>query len=297
MILVLTGPTGTGKSKLSISLANKIDGEIVNADAFQVYEKLRIATAAPSEEEKAKAPHHLYNFVPLTESYDISRYQIDARSCINEILSRKKTPILVGGSGLYIRSALYDYDLSIDTSNVDMTPYEKETNEDLHRILEKLDSEEAKKIPYQNRRRVLRDIAICLAAKESKTSLLAKQNHEPIYPTLFFSLSKDREELYQHIDARVDQMFQDGLLEETIPLIKEYGEHQSAFQAIGVKELIPYIHGEVSLSETIEKIKLDTRHYVKRQETFFRHQFPVHFVHNEEEILSFLRESSSFFLK
>lgn len=116
MILVLTGPTGTGKSKLAISLANKINGEIVNADAFQVYEKLRIATASPTEEEKKKAPHHLYNFVPLTDSYDISRYQIDARKTLKEILSRKKTPILVGGSGLYIRSALYDYDLSIDTS-------------------------------------------------------------------------------------------------------------------------------------------------------------------------------------
>ena len=135
MILVLTGPTGTGKSKLAISLANKINGEIVNADAFQVYEKLKIATASPTEEEKKKVPHHLYNFVPLTDSYDISRYQIDARKTLEEILSRKKTPILVGGSGLYIRAALYDYDLSIDTSSVDMSPYEEKTNEDLHAIL------------------------------------------------------------------------------------------------------------------------------------------------------------------
>lgn len=297
MILVLTGPTGTGKSKLAISLANKINGEIVNADAFQVYEKLRIATASPTEEEKKKAPHHLYNFVPLTDSYDISRYQIDARKTLKEILSRKKTPILVGGSGLYIRAALYDYDLSIDTSSVDMSLYEEKTNEDLHAILEKLDPEEAKKIPYQNRRRVLRDIAICLAANESKTSLLAKQNHEPIYPTLFFSLSKDREELYEHLDQRVEKMFQEGLLEESLPLIKEYGESRAAFQAIGVKELIPYIHNEATLSQTIDKIKLDTHHYVKRQETFFRHQFPVHYVSNEEEILSFLRESSSLLSK
>ena len=105
MILVLTGPTGTGKSKLAISLANKINGEIVNADAFQVYEKLKIATASPTEEEKKKVLHHLYNFVPLTDSYDISRYQIDARKTLEEIFSRKKTPILVGGSGLYIRAA------------------------------------------------------------------------------------------------------------------------------------------------------------------------------------------------
>ncbi len=297
MILVLTGPTGTGKSKLAISLANRINGEIVNADAFQVYEKLRIATASPTEEEKKMAPHHLYNFIPLTDRYDISRYQVDVRKCLQEILLRKKTPILVGGSGLYIRSALYDYDLSIDTSLIDMSSYESKTNEDLHAILEKLDPEEAKKIPYQNKRRVLRDIAICLAANESKTSLLAKQNHEPIYPTLFFSLSRDRKELYEHLDRRVEEMFQAGLLEETLPLIKEYGESMAAFQAIGVKELIPYIHGETTLPETIDKIKLDTRHYVKRQETFFRHQFPVRYVSGEEEILSFLEESSSFLIK
>ena len=126
---------------------------------------------------------------------------------------------------------------------------------------------------------------------------MAKQNHEPIYPTLFFSLSRDRKELYEHLDRRVEEMFQAGLLEETLPLIKEYGESMAAFQAIGVKELIPYIHGETTLPETIDKIKLDTRHYVKRQETFFRHQFPVRYVSGEEEILSFLEESSSFLIK
>lgn len=290
MIIVLTGPTGTGKSKLAISLAKHLDGEIINADAFQVYEKLYIATAAPSEEEKKIVPHHLYSFVPLNEGYDIARYQTDARNTLNDVLSRGKTPIFVGGSGLYIRSALYDYDLSVDTSSVDMSEYEKLSNEELHDILSKLDEEEAKKIPYQNRRRLLRDIAICLAAKESKTSLLAKQNHEPLYPTIFFSLSKERESLYPLLDERVDKMFKDGLLEETIPLINEYGEDKAAFRAIGVNELIPYIHGQISLEEAINKIKIDTHHYVKRQETFFRHQFPIKYVSSLEEILSTLNK-------
>lgn len=290
MIIVLTGPTGTGKSKLAISLAKHLDGEIINADAFQVYEKLYIATAAPSEEEKMIVPHHLYSFVPLNEGYDIARYQTDARNTLNDVLSRGKTPIFVGGSGLYIRSALYDYDLSVDTSSVDMSEYEKLSNEELHDILSKLDEEEAKKTPYQNRRRLLRDIAICLAAKESKTSLLAKQNHEPLYPTIFFSLSKERESLYPLLDERVDKMFKDGLLEETIPLINEYGEDKAAFRAIGVNELIPYIHGQISLEEAINKIKIDTHHYVKRQETFFRHQFPIKYVSSLEEILSTLNK-------
>ncbi len=292
MILVLTGPTGVGKSSLAISLAKKINGEIVNADAFQVYKELKIATAAPTEEEKREVPHHLYDFIPLNEGYDISRYQIDARKCIEEILSRKKIPIIVGGSGLYIRSALYDYDLSIDTSKVDMKEYETKSNEELHAILEKLDPIEAKKIPFQNRRRVLRDIAICLAANESKTSLLEKQSHEPIYETMFFALTKEREVLYELIEKRVDAMFEKGLLEETLPLIEKYGEDKPAFQAIGVKELIPYIHKEKTLEETISQIKTDTRHYVKRQETFFRHQFPTIIVKNEEEILSCLSKMS-----
>lgn len=285
MIIVLTGPTGTGKSKLAIELAKKIDGEIINADAFQAYEKLYIATAAPSEEEKEIVPHHLYSFVPLNEGYDIARYQRDARETLKDILNRGKNPIFVGGSGLYIRSALYDYDLTVDTSNVDLTPYENLSNEELHDVLSKIDPPEAEKIPYQNRRRVLRDIAICLAAGKSKTSLLAKQSHEPIYPTLFFSLHKNREDLFPILDRRVDKMLEDGLLEETLPLIKEYGEEAPAFKAIGVKELIPYIHGKITLKEAIEQIKLDTRHYVKRQETFFRHQFPVKYISSLEDIL------------
>lgn len=290
MIIVLTGPTGTGKSKLAIELAKRIDGEIINADAFQVYEKLYIATAAPSEEEKKMVPHHLYSFVPLTEGYDIARYQSDARNMLKGILKRGKNPIFVGGSGLYIRSALYDYDLSVDTSNVDLSEYEKLSDKELHVILSKMDPDEAKKIPYQNRRRVLRDIAICLAAGESKTSLLAKQNHEPIYPTMFFSLHKDREELFPALDKRVDEMFKMGLLDETLPLIRKYGEDAPAFKAIGIKELIPYIHNEMTLQEVIEEIKLDTRHYVKRQETFFRNQFNVNYVSSLEDILSTLNK-------
>ena len=294
MIIVLTGPTGVGKSALAISLAKKLNGEIVNADAFQVYKELKIATAAPSEKDKKEVPHHLYDFIPLTEGYDISSYQHDAREVIENLLKKGKTPILVGGSGLYIRSALYDYDLTIDTSMIDLSEYENKSNEELHAILENLDPDEAKKIPFQNRRRVLRDIAICLAAKESKTSLLAKQNHEPIYPTVFFALSKDRETLYKIIEERIDKMFEKGLLEETLPLIKKYGEDKPAFQAIGVKELIPYIHKEKTLETTIEQIKIDTRHYVKRQETFFRHQFPTINVSNEKEILDYLNDNSLF---
>ena len=285
MIIVLTGATGTGKSELAIALAKKLDGEIINADAFQVYEELSIATASPSEEQKKVVPHHLYSFVPLTEGYDIHRYQEDARNAIKKLKNLGKTPIFVGGSGLYIRAALYDYDLSLDTSNVDMSKYDSWTNEALHEELEKLDPTEAEKIPYQNRQRLLRSIMICLAAGTSKTELLSKQNHEPIEPTLFFVLKKDREDLYPVLDKRVDKMVEMGLENEVVPLIKKYGEDVPAFRAIGVKEFIPYVQGKENLPTVIENIKLDTRHYVKRQDTFFRHQFPAIEVSSLEDIL------------
>lgn len=289
MIIVITGATGTGKSELAIALAQKIGGEIVNADAFQAYQELKISTAAPSEEMKKIVPHHLYDYVPLTEAYDIHKYQKDARFVIENLKNAGKTPILVGGSGLYIRAALYDYDLSLDTSNVDLTKYDSYSNEDLHEELRRLDPDEAEKIPYQNRVRVLRAIAICLASGTSKTELIAKQNHEPIEKTLFFVLKKDREDLYPKLDKRVDLMVEQGLENEVVTLIKKYVEGMPAFRAIGVKEFIPYVHGDIDLETAINKVKADTRHYVKRQETFFRHQFPVIEVSSLEEILEAIK--------
>lgn len=285
MILVLTGATGTGKSSLAISLAKAIGGEIINADAFQVYEGLTIATAAPTESMKKEVPHHLFAFVPLSMGYDIAQYQKDCRNAIGDVLSRGKTPILVGGSGLYIRSALYDYDLSIDTSKVDLSPYEKMDDLALHKELERLDIEESKKLNPKNRRRVLRDIAICLASGKSKTALLATQRHEPLFPTRFFALKKEREDLYPLVEERVEAMFKEGLLEETVPLIQKYGRDTMAFKAIGVKELFPYLDGKASLEETKETIKLHTRHYIKEQETWLRHQFNLSYVSSLEEIL------------
>jgi tRNA dimethylallyltransferase len=288
MILVLTGATGSGKSELAIALAKAVNGEIINADAFQVYQGLTIATAAPSEAMKQEVPHHLYAFVPLSEGYDIAHYQKDCRAAIADVFSRDHTPILVGGSGLYIRSALYDYDLSLDTSKVDMSAYENLSDGDLHAILVQLDPVEGAKISANNRRRVYRDIQICLASGEAKTDFLAKQKHEAIYPTKFFELDKERDELYAHAGERVEAMFKAGLLEETIPLIERYGRNAMAFKAIGVKELFPYLDNEATLEETKELIKKNTRHYIKNQYTWFRHQFPLITIASLEDIIKAL---------
>jgi tRNA dimethylallyltransferase len=284
MILVLTGATGTGKSEMAVSLAKAVDGEIINADAFQVYEGLMIATAVPSPALRREVIHHLYSFVPLDKGYDISSYQKDCRETIKQVLFRNKTPILVGGSGLYLRSALYDYDFSIDTSGVDMSPYEGFSDEALHQELLEKDPLEAAKIHPHNRRRVYRALQICLASKGSKSALLAKQKHQPLFPTLFFALEQERETLYSHLEERVEAMFEAGLLEETLPLIEKYGRGAPAFQAIGVKELFPYLDHRASLEETKDLIKENTRHYVKRQETFLRHQFPVISIKSVEDI-------------
>ncbi len=288
MILVLTGATGSGKSELAIALAKAVNGEIINADAFQVYQDLTIATAAPTAAMKAEVPHHLFAFVPLSQGYDIAHYQKDCRAAIADVFSRDRLPILVGGSGLYIRSALYDYDLSLDTSKVDMGAYEKLSDADLHGILEKLDPLEAQKISANNRRRVYRDIQICLAAGEAKTTFLAKQKHEAIYPTRFFELDKERDSLYEHAGERVEAMFAAGLLEETVPLIEKYGREAMAFKAIGVKELFPYLDRRATLAETKELIKKNTRHYIKNQYTWFRHQFPLITVSSLEDIIKAL---------
>lgn len=289
MILTLMGPTGSGKSELALRLAKEIDGEILNGDAFQVYSSFPIATASPSLEEKKEVPHHLYNFVPSSVRYDIASYQKDARNAIEDILRRGKTPILVGGSGLYIRSALYDYDLSLDTSNVDMSRFESMSNEDLHGFLEKLDSVEASKIPYQNRRRLLRSISMCLALGESKTSFLSRQKHLPLFETRFYRLSLPREEVYSRIERRVERMFDNGIEKEVLSGIEGVSEVAGVYQAIGVKEFFPYRDGKASLSMTKEAIVLDTKRFVKRQETFFRHQFEAKCVSFLEEILNDFR--------
>ncbi len=289
MIIVLTGATGTGKSRLAIELAKKIDAEIINGDAFQVYKDLTIATAAPTNEEKSEVLHHLFQYVDLSENYSIAHYQKDCRETLKEVLSRKNNVIIVGGSGLYLRAALYDYDLSLDTDKIDMTPYETKTNEELHEILEGLDKEEADKLPVQNRQRIMRSIQVCLAAGEPKTQFLAKQHHEPIYPSKFYVLHIDRETLYPKVNERVDKMFEIGLLDETLPLIEKYGRGAQAFKAIGVKELFPYLDGEISLEDAKDLIKLDTRRYIKRQETFFRHQFRAKVISSMEDILDDLK--------
>jgi tRNA dimethylallyltransferase len=288
MILVIAGATGTGKSELAIELAKKVDGEIINADAFQVYQELSIATAKPTLSMRKVVPHHLFDFVPLNEDYDVERYQKELRNALNEVLSRGKTPIIAGGSGLYLRASLFDYSFSEKPREIDESKYEAFSNEELHAKLEAIDPEEAMKIHPNNRRRVLRAIEIYEQEGKKKSELISMQEHRPIFDCRFFGLKPDRESLYEKVEKRVDRMFEEGLVEETLPLIEKYGRSPHAFQAIGVKELFPYLDGEISLQEAKDSIKKNTRHYIKRQDTFFAHQFEIDWVDGIKEILEAL---------
>ncbi len=288
MIIVITGPTCLGKSETAFELAKAIDAEIVNGDAFQCYKEMNIGVAKPPKEYLKEIPHHLYSFVDVDHNYSIAEYQQNLRKCIDEIVSRGKNVIIVGGSGLYIRSALYDYDFK-ENNIVDMSKYEKMDNRTLHDELRKIDPIEAEKIHMNNRKRVLRAIEIYLSSGETKSSLIEKQDHKLIYDAKFFVRDMDREVLYQNIGQRVDKMIKKGLVDEVKNLYREYGDKPQAFQAIGYKEIISYFKGEINLENAIELIKKNTRNYAKRQLTYIRHQFPVTFYQDSRDLLEIIK--------
>lgn len=285
MILVLTGATGTGKSALAVSLAQKLGAAILNADAFQVYRELNIATAKPSETMRMLAPHYLFDFVPLDSNYSVAEYQKDLRATLAELEQQGVPVIIAGGTGLYLRAGLYDYEFP-EEEPVDMSPYESLSQEELYARAKEIDSEGAKAIDPRNRRRVLRLIQYYLATGRKRSEENAKQTHKPLYDCRFYGLTKERDELYPLVETRVEQMFSMGLEEENHRLVEKYGRTPHAFSAIGVREFFPYWDGEKTLEQVKADIKEDTRHYVKKQETWFRHQFQITWIHDEEEILA-----------
>ena len=276
-----------GKSETALEVAKVFDAEVVNGDAFQCYKEMEIGVAKPPKEYFSIVPHHLFSFVEIDRDYTIADYQKDLRKTVDEILSRGKDVVIVGGSGLYIRSALYDYEFNKDPE-VDMSNYEQLTNEELHKELEKIDPEQAKIIHMNNRKRVLRAIEIYLGQGRTKTDLIESQEHKLVYDAKFFVRNMDRKELYSLIDKRVDKMIEQGLLEEVKTIFTKYGAGSKALQAIGYKELIPVLKNEYSLDRGIELVKKNSRNYAKRQVTYIKHQFPVIFYENTKDLLRIL---------
>ena len=279
-VVVIIGPTGVGKTKLSVELAKRLNGEIINGDSMQIYKEMSIGTAKIKEEEKEGIPHHLFSILSINESNSIYEFQTLVRNKISEIASRNKLPIIVGGTGLYLKACLYDYEFKESSSNEEiLKKYENYSNEELHLELVKLDKETSEKVHPNNRRRVLRAIQIALENDENKSSLEAKQEHKPIYDAVIIGLTLDRKLLHHRQDIRVDQMMAEGLLNEVEVLVNnEAFLNNTASQAIGYKEFIPYFKNEISLEEAVNQVKIHTHQYAKRQYTFFRHQLNVNWV-------------------
>ena len=266
-VIVILGPTGVGKTKMSIELAKRLDGEIVNADSMQFYKDLNIGTAKIKEEEKESIPHHLFDIKEVSDDYSIFDYQKDGRKIIGDILNRKKMPIIVGGTGLYIKALLYDYKLSYEKEN---NTYDELTTEELYNKLLKLDKNII--IDKNNRRRVIRAINYYL---ENGTSINDNKTDKLLYNAVFIGLTTDREILYDIINKRVDKMLSEGLLEEVKYFYDRKVYTKPLNNGIGYKELYKYFAKEETLEEAVNKIKQNSRRYAKRQYTFFNNQLPV----------------------
>ena len=278
-----------GKSETALDVAKVFDAEVVNGDAFQCYKEMDIGVAKPPKEYFSIVPHHLFSFVDINRDYSIAEYQKDLRKTVDEILSRGKNVVIVGGSGLYIRSALYDYEFAEDPK-VDMSKYEQMTNDELYQELVKIDPKQAEIVHKNNRKRVLRAIEIYLGQGKTKSEVIDSQEHKLIYDAKFFVRNMDRAYLYSLINNRVDKMVENGLFAEVKAIFEKYGEGCRALQAIGYKELIPVIKGEYNLERGIELVKKNSRNYAKRQVTYIKHQFPVIFYENTEDLLGILRK-------
>ncbi|MBR3211032.1 MAG: tRNA (adenosine(37)-N6)-dimethylallyltransferase MiaA [Bacilli bacterium] len=264
-IIVIVGPTGVGKTKLSVELAKKLDAEIINGDSVSIYKKLDIGSAKPSVEERDGIVHHLMDIKEVTEDYTVFDYQRDVRRLIQEIQDRGKRIIIVGGTGLYIKAALYNYQFTEGTTNHD---YQDLSNEEL---LEKIRSYSVDKLPeVQNRKRLVR-----LLNKLENEEEISYEKDDCLYPIYVVGLTCERELLYERINKRVDHMVKNGLLDEVTSLKEFYNRSRILNSGIGYKEFRGYLNGEKSLDETLEEVKLNSRRYAKRQYTFFKHQFPT----------------------
>ena len=266
-VIVILGPTGVGKTKMSVELAKRLNGEIINADSMQFYKGQDICSAKIKEEEKECIPHYLFDIKEVSDDYSIYNYQIDGRKAINDILNRGKIPIIVGGTGLYIKALLYDYNLNYEKEN---NTYDELTTEQLYNKLLELDRDIV--IDKNNRRRLIRAINYY---KENNKSISNNKTNKLLYDTFFVGLTCNRDKLYDIINNRVDKMVNEGLINEVKYYYDKKIYTKPLINGIGYKELYKYFDGEVSLEEAIDKIKQNSRRYAKRQYTFFNHQLPV----------------------
>lgn len=264
------GPTASGKSNLAIQKALKINGEIISADSRLVYKGFDIATAKPTMEERQGIEHHLIDIVEPEIDYSVANFFDDAKNAIQKIRQKGKTPIVVGGTGLYFRILLEDFDLPRVAPNYELRQeLEKMNTQDLHEMLKKLDPVSAEKIHYNNKVKIIRAIEVCKALEKPHSEAAGKK--EPEFDVEWIGLNfHDRAQLYERINLRVEEMVEKGLVEETKKLLEKHGRIPNFINTIGYQEILEYLDGKISFEEAIFKIKQNTRHYAKRQLTWFR---------------------------
>ena len=302
-LIVLTGPTAVGKTSLSISLAKAVNGEIISADSMQVYKKMDIVSAKIRSEEMQGIPHYLVDVLEPEEEFHIVKFQQMAKKAMEDIYSRGKIPILVGGTGFYIQAVTKDIDFTEAQQENDYRKElealaEEKGGEHLHEMLRKVDPVSADAIHAHNVKRVIR----ALEFDNQNGSPISAHNeeqkqHESPYNLAYFVLNMPRELLYERIDLRVDQMMKEGLLEE-VSRLKEEGCHRGmvSMQGLGYKEILAYLDGEYPLEEAVRVLKRDTRHFAKRQLTWFRREQELtwvnkdQFSYQEDQILDYMLE-------
>lgn len=302
-LIILTGPTAVGKTDLSISLAKLVNGEIISADSMQVYKKMNIGTAKITAAEMENVPHHLIDILDPSEEFNVFLFKEYAKKAMEEIYERGNIPIITGGTGFYIQSVIYDIEFNEETGDKE---YRKKLEEIastkgaqyLHEMLKEIDEKAADEIHANNVKRVIRAIEFHheTGQKISEHNDIQKQKESP-YNFAYFVLNDIREKLYERINIRVDKMVEDGLIDEVKSLVNEgYTKELVSMQGLGYKEIIDAINGNITMEEAIYQIKLETRHFAKRQLTWFRREKEVIFLNKNEfnnekqAILNYIRD-------
>lgn len=281
-VLVIVGPTAVGKTDFGIRCANDFDGEIISGDSIQIYKGLDIGSAKPDENELSRAVHHLIDIRSPKDRYSVKEFQDLSREKIADITKRNRLPIIVGGTGLYIKAALYDYEFFDEEEEDDQ--YDDLSNEQLYSKLKEHDPQALEKIHINNRKRLIRALNIYEKHHKGISQIKAEQKHQPVYDCLIIGLTLERQQLYDRINSRVERMIEEDLLKEIEDLLKDgVTFDDQCMQAIGYREFKGYFAGEKTLAECIEEIKKDSRNFAKRQYTFFNNQMDVKWFYDTDQ--------------
>lgn len=278
-VIVVIGPTSVGKTKMGVALAKKLNGEVISGDSMQIYKQMDIGTAKATPEEMEGIIHHCIDILQPQDQYSVHEFQKTVRSKISQITQRNHVPIIVGGTGLYIKSALYDYQFEEIEEDHEMIKRKYQDYDDrrLYDHLLAIDEESAKILHPHNRRRVLRAIEIYENTGHKKSEIINQQQHVCLYDAYFVGLTLPRDVLYERINQRVDVMKENGLKEEVLNLYKQgLNRHHQSMKAIGYKEWFDYFDHLIDEETVYDHIKKHSRQYAKRQYTWFKNQFDVH---------------------